>query len=96
MRLLGSSEVESDAVCWVCCDSETEDTLLPTGCACRGSGGFSHVKCLVDAATHDVARWTSCPTCLQDFTGIMEVRLAQARWDRVRNRSAEDAEVSYV
>ena len=45
---------------------------------------------------HDVNRWTSCPTCRQDFTGEMEVALARARWERVRHRPAEDAERLFV
>ena len=41
-------------------------------------------------------RWTSCPTCLQDFTGDMEIGLAKARWERVRARAPEDPERLFV
>jgi len=47
-------------------------------------------------ATHNVERWTSCPTCLQDFTGDMEVGLAKARWERVSARAPEDPERLFV
>ena len=66
------------------------------GCACRGSGGLAHLSCLIDAAEYDVHRWTSCPTCLQDFTGEAEVGLARARWEKVRDRPEEDAERLFV
>ena len=48
-------------------------TLLPTGCACRGTTKWAHVACLVQAALHDVTRWTKCSICLQDFTGECEI-----------------------
>ena len=98
MRLIGdpAAAEEQDTTCWVCCDAEAPDALLSTGCACRGSGGRAHARCLVASALHDVSRWTYCPTCRQDWTGEMEVCLAQARWDSVRERDAEDPERLFV
>eukprot|EP00933_Yihiella_yeosuensis_P001199 TRINITY_DN101956_c0_g1_i1.p1 TRINITY_DN101956_c0_g1~~TRINITY_DN101956_c0_g1_i1.p1 ORF type:complete len:297 (-),score=59.82 TRINITY_DN101956_c0_g1_i1:304-1194(-) len=81
-------------ICWICCEASEE--LLSTGCACRGSAGLAHVSCLVEAARHDVDRWTLCPTCKQDFTGEMEVALARARWELVQDRPPEDAERLFV
>ena len=81
-------------VCWICCGSEPP--LLPTGCACRGSAGLAHLSCVVEAATHDVNVWTTCPTCRQEFTGAMDVGLAKARWELVRDRPSDDAERLFV
>ena len=48
--------------CWVCCeDSDAGTTLLASGCACRGTSGMAHLRCLVAAAMHDVARSVSPP-----------------------------------
>ena len=101
MRLVGSADAlvpdaDTDAVCWVCCEGAESTALLSTGCACRGSGGRAHVSCLVASAQHNVARWTSCPTCRQDWTGEMEGQLALARWEGVRARPADDAERLFV
>jgi hypothetical protein len=78
--------------CWVCCAGgtcpESGDELSPTGCGCRGSSGFAHLHCLVQLAVRggDVERWTTCPTCGQYYTGVIDVGLAQARWQLVRDR----------
>lgn len=83
--------------CWICCEGEaSEAPLLATGCGCRGSAGLAHLRCLVTAATHDVQLWTTCPTCHQEFTGEVDVGLARARWEIVRERPAEDAERCFV
>ena len=83
--------------CWVCCEgSSAERPLLYTGCACRGSAGLAHLECLVQAATHDVECWTTCPTCRQEYTGAADVGLARARWELVRARPAEDEERLFV
>jgi hypothetical protein len=54
------------------------------------------VSCLVEAALHDVGTWVRCPTCLQHFTGAIEVGLAEARWERVKGRSPQDPERLFV
>ncbi|KAL1528425.1 hypothetical protein AB1Y20_009773 [Prymnesium parvum] len=82
--------------CWVCCDGPDRAELLPMGCACRGSAGLAHVACLVLAAEHNVNSWTSCPTCKQEYTGRVDVLLAEARWELVRHRPEEDAERLFV
>lgn len=90
-------------VCWVCREGQRSEDgdnqppsrggpLLQTGCACRGSSGLAHLSCLVQAAAHDVAVWTTCPTCRQEFTGECEVGLARARWEGVKGRPAADGE----
>ena len=83
--------------CWVCCEgSEQGAELLPMGCACRGSAGLAHIHCLVMAAEHNVDIWTTCPTCKQEYTGEVDVQLAELRWEMVRDRPAEDAERLFV
>ncbi len=96
MKLVSSPQTPEDAACWVCCDGGDSGELLSMGCACRGSGGWAHVDCLVQLATCDVERWVSCSTCRQDFTGDMEVSLARARWRRVQDRPEDDAERLFV
>ena len=53
--------------------------LVHGGCGCRGSAGFGHLPCLVEAAMHNLDSWTMCPTCLQDYTGPAVLGLARAR-----------------
>jgi hypothetical protein len=43
------------------------------GCGCRGSAGFAHLPCLAEAAAHNPDAWQSCPTCLIDFSGPLQV-----------------------
>ena len=91
-------ENEGLLACWICCETSTEahEPLLSTGCACRGTSGAAHIRCLVRCAGHDVERWTSCPTCSQRFTGVAEVALARARWAGVCDRPPEDPERLFV
>jgi hypothetical protein len=90
------SLTDCDYSCWVCCESEPQGLLHSTGCGCRGSTGLAHISCLVEAALHNMDSWTSCPMCKQDFTGECEIGLARARWERVRDRPAEDGERLFV
>ena len=84
-------------VCWICHEEGSADApLLSTGCGCRGSAGLAHLKCLVTAAEHDVNAWTACPTCKQEFTGEVDVGLARARWELVRERPSDDTERLFV
>jgi tetratricopeptide (TPR) repeat protein len=94
--ICSADDICSDDICWVCCEGESHSPLLFTGCGCRGSSGLAHISCLVQAATHNVDRWTSCPTCTQDFTGECEIGLARARWEGVRDRPPEDEERLFV
>ena len=85
--------------CYIClsvvCEKHPDEELLPTGCACcrEGStGGRAHVSCLATAAQYDPERWLQCPTCKQDFTHEMKLRMAQERWKRVSGRHQTDEE----
>mmetsp|Transcript_2543 Transcript_2543/g.5424 ORF Transcript_2543/g.5424 Transcript_2543/m.5424 type:complete len:377 (-) Transcript_2543:462-1592(-) len=66
---------------------------LVRGCACRGpTAGYAHIHCLIEAAKHNADTWDTCPTCLQDFTGDVQLALAKARWAIAENRSWKDGE----
>lgn len=82
--------------CWICCDGNEQHELLSTGCGCRGSAGRAHVHCLVLAAEHNVELWTNCPTCRQEYTGEVDVLMAEMRWSLVRDRPPDDAERLFV
>ena len=84
-----SGGAPDDAHCLTCLDrGDAADPLL-RGCACRGSSGWTHATCLVKSA--EAARepppgeptfnaWHFCPTCKQEFTGLVQLRLAIALW----------------
>lgn len=85
--------------CYIClsvvCEEHPDEKLLPTGCACSregSTGGRAHVSCLATAARHDPERWLQCPTCKQDFTKEMKLKMAQERWKRVSGRHQTDEE----
>ena len=86
----------SDAgACIICLD--TSPPPIQSGCACRGDGGLAHVDCLVQLATsHQAHRgndvWRQCQTCKQNFTGAMQIGLAEAWRSRVAGQAAESAE----
>jgi tetratricopeptide (TPR) repeat protein len=70
------SRPDDAPACWICLD---EDGQLLQGCACRGTSGYLHAKCLAKSL------FTTCPTCKQDFVG--ELRSASTRL-RMRNAAA--------
>ena len=79
--------------CWICTEgaSRTRRGRLWRSCACRGpDAGFAHLHCLVEAAGYNADTWTTCPTCKQDFTGDLQLRLAQASWRMWVARDADD------
>ena len=82
--------VPAGATCWVCCESEP--ALIHTGCGCRGSAGFAHVRCVAGAARHKSDTWRMCPTCQQLFTGAFEVAMARQRVELQSDKPAEDEE----
>ena len=80
------------AVCRYCLDGSG---LLPGPvCACRGSAGLVHARCLVDLATSrwpKLTLWRTCPICGQDYVGAARLALAQAIYSRVRWRPVQRA-----
>jgi hypothetical protein len=91
-----SPDMATDAgACIICLD--TSPPPIQSGCACRGDGGLAHVDCLVQLAASQQAHrgtlvWRQCRTCEQDFTGSMEIGLAEAWWSRVAGQAAESLE----
>jgi hypothetical protein len=77
---------ESDGgACIIClCD---DPSPIQSGCACRGDAGLAHVECRTQDAAHRMANskqrddgWWKCGTCGQNFTGTMQLGLAEAWW----------------
>ena len=88
-------------LCYICLGEDEGggnlgDRLQHGGCGCRGSAGYAHLRCFVQAATHNRKRWLDCPTCGQEFTGTVQLGLARAHWDRVVARPAGDAERQFA
>ena len=81
-----SSASGTEPVCWVCLEGGDSGELLHEngelhsgGCACRGAAGFAHLPCLMKTAQANPARWTTCPTCTQPWTGSTSLCLALSR-----------------
>lgn len=67
--------------CFICLQSDPPP--IRSSCACRGDSGFAHVACLVESAIAQREQrgwrsWTTCQTCLHEFTGEMSLALAEA------------------
>ena len=87
-----SQDYDHDAPhCFICLETRGEDELL-RGCACRGSAGFAHVECLVQAAQVNRTLWRECITCKQPWSGLLALNLAWAHWDAVESRPENDRE----
>ena len=78
---------EDPPVCWVCLESRQE---LLRGCACRGTAGYVHVRCMVTANRHRTTEHDQCPTCEQRFVGALSMVLAEAR---VREAQASRSDI---
>lgn len=71
--------------CWICLSSSNaEGEGLIRGCACRGTAGWVHLQCLVNAAEHKPTMWNQCPSCKQQYTGYLLLKLSRTRWEQVR------------
>ena len=79
--------------CTICLDDGEDPLPIQCGCACRDAAGCAHIACKVEYAKHQGLGyhddWYSCPTCKQDYTGAMQLRLAEALCQRLKGRSAE-------
>ena len=95
-RARNAAAVPGDACCWVCQEgpSELEDPgpLSHGGCACRGTAGFVHFKCLLQAAAADEGTWGECPTCRTGWSGDIKLRLTRAHGSKLKGRAAGDRE----
>ena len=62
--------------CWICLESSGK---LLRGCACRGTAGYLHTACLVEANRHRSNAHDQCPTCKTRFVGVLRMAAAEAR-----------------
>ena len=94
-----SGGAPGDAHCLTCLDGGDAADPLVRGCACRGSSGWSHVRCLIESA--EAARapppgelrfapWIFCSTCKQQFAGLVWLRLAIALWAKYAHLAETD------
>mmetsp|Transcript_24832 Transcript_24832/g.50935 ORF Transcript_24832/g.50935 Transcript_24832/m.50935 type:complete len:556 (-) Transcript_24832:143-1810(-) len=90
-------KASGDTTCWICLEGAADGCNEPLmrDCACRGSAGYAHVSCLIEAATlqdeqlRQRARtgetwqdkWECCGICLQRFYGDVNHELAMARYN---------------
>ena len=91
--------------CYICLESSSSEDdrqpLLALGCGCRGSSGFVHAACAIQAAVAQQERagtwsgpvgrhpWQLCPTCKLPYTGELKLTLAQ-EWCRRTEPLATD------
>ena len=80
--------VQSEFDCLICLESF--EPMIKLGCACRGSSGRVHEKCLVEYAQHNESSWTNCFTCKQMYTGTTAVRMATTRFELLKDRPTID------
>ena len=83
-------ECEDPPSCMICLESNRK---LLRGCACRGSCGFVHVACMVDANKYRKGEHDTCMQCEQKFVGELQCELAKAR---VRSTALHDFDTKVV
>jgi hypothetical protein len=82
-----------DGVCIICLDNDPRP--IQSGCACRGDAGLAHVECRALSAAHPMTSsksadgWWKCATCKQEFTGAMQLGLAEAWWSMAQHLPEE-------
>lgn len=77
--------------CVICLESDNQ--LISSGCACRGSSKFSHVFCRVHEIEHRLqinpqCNFLQCDICKQNFGGKMKTQLSKILWSKIQH-SAE-------
>jgi len=92
--VLGTNQCDEVAdespTCLVCFES---GGTMPCGCACRGSAGWAHARCIAKAAEHAVnpeAAYHTCRICKQSYSGPMNLEIARARFRMVRRFDTQD------
>ena len=80
--------------CVICLDDEEQPLPIQCGCGCRDAAGCAHVACKIEYAEHQGSGfhegWRACPTCKQNYTGPMQLGLAEALWAQLRGKRAKD------
>ena len=68
--------------CIICLDNDGHMLPIQCGCGCRDEAGCAHVACKAAHAEHQGTGchkgWFTCPTCKQDYTGAMQLGLAES------------------
>ena len=81
--------------CCICLDNDGPPLPVQCGCGCREEAGCAHVACKIAYAKHQGPGyhkdWFVCPTCKQDYTGPLQLGLAEALLLRLQRRPVEDA-----
>ena len=80
--------------CTICLDDDAYPLPIQCGCGCRDASGCAHVACTAEYAAHQGpgyhTGWYKCPTCKQEYSGPMQLGLAEALCKRLQGRSLED------
>ena len=80
--------------CIICLDNDGHPLPIQCGCGCRDAAGCAHVACKAAYAAHQGPGyhqgWIACPTCKQQYTGAMQLGLADTLWARLHGSPAED------
>ena len=80
--------------CIICLDNEGHPLPIQCGCGCRDAAGCAHVACKAAYAAHQGPGhhkgWYECPTCKQEYTGAMQLGLAETVCARLKGSPAED------
>ena len=79
--------------CFICLDGDMpSNRLVHGGCGCRGSAGFAHIDCIVQAARAQANTVEICPTCKLRWKGAMEIGVARGYYDFFAARPEDDLE----
>ena len=74
------------------CDYECNNQdhqLVPLGCGCSQRRS-AHVRCVAALAESDQSLWSTCPYCLNEYTGTMRAELAEMWMQREDSLEATD------
>ena len=69
--------------------SNQDHPLVPLGCGCSQRRS-AHVQCVAALAESDQSLWSTCPYCLDEYTGTMRAELAEMWAQRADSLPATD------
>lgn len=90
--VLGTADETELLQCTICLGDDGD--VVQKGCYCRGAAGATHLECIIELASHaadtrdDWTSWTDCQVCKSQYTGQVQIVLAQAWHARVKERLA--------
>eukprot|EP01052_Picozoa_sp_SAG31_P019905 SAG31_NODE_1472_length_8208_cov_5.179800_4_plen_681_part_00 len=90
--------------CFICLGgpNDCDDELLHAGCACRSDSGLAHTKCRAQNAASKpftnmgASQWIVCGECKQQYTGQVQMEMAQAHWAHVTGRNSDPMDLEYI